>query len=109
MQAIPGRHDLLERDSLDNFAIAIEGNPFVHGNAEIAQRCAAQLEHLKQFVLRAYAGAATEQLDRRPFVDLGIPALALKQGSCEQAAIDAPMTKARRVCANRSSSFCTSS
>ena len=63
MQAIPGRHDLLERESLDHFAIAIEGDPFVDGDAEIPQWCAAQLEQLKQIVLRAYAGASAEQLD----------------------------------------------
>ena len=80
MQAIPGGDDLLEREALDNFAVAIEGNPFVHGNAEIAQRCAAQLEHLKQLVVSDNAGAATEQLDRRPFIDLPHPSPCVEAG-----------------------------
>jgi hypothetical protein len=85
MQAVPGRHDLLEGQAVDHAALLVQCDAIRELHAQVGEVGARQAQALQQVVVGDDAGAAPEEFGLVALEQVGSPADATKQGRGKEA------------------------
>ena len=85
LQAVPRGQDLPQRLLGDDAAVAVERDPLLDLDAELARAGAARGQRMQQLRMGGDAGAAADQLDAGALVDVAVPADPAQERGGEQA------------------------